>query len=325
MLGSGWSVRWRRVSCAVLLLGAGALAAAPASAQSAESQAAEALFRQAKALLERGELAAACEKFAASQALEPGLGTLLYLGDCYERAGRFASALATFQEAADLAKQRDDAPRLRLAQVRVSALEPRAPTLEIRNGPAPQGVDLQITVGGVPLPRADLGRAVPRDAGSYEIRFSAPGHEPFVAQIDLKNADAVVVTIPRLVPLQSPAGASARSPEPDVPQDSTQRTVAWVVGGTGAALAVTAGVFAVLAAGKNSDSKNDCDSANENRCGPTGVGLRDDAKDLANLATVFGVLGGVGVAGGIVLYISAPDTEDPVGQAALIGIRGALF
>jgi tetratricopeptide (TPR) repeat protein len=324
MLASGWSVWWRRMSCAGLLIALGALAG-PASAQSAESQAAEALFRQAKALLEKGELVTACEKFAASQALEPGLGTLLYLGDCYERAGRFASALATFREAADLAEERDDVTRLRLAQVRVSALEPRAPTLEIRHGPATQAVDLQITVGGVPLARADLGHPVPRDAGTYEIRFSAPGHEPFMSHIDLKNADSVVVTIPRLVPILAPARAVDGAPESDPPEDSAQRTVAWLVGGTGAALAVTAGVFAVLAAGKNSDSKNDCDSANENRCGPAGVGLRNDAKDLANLATVFGVIGGVGLAGGVVLYISAPDTEDPVGQAAVIGLRGALF
>src|SRR3954471_4210716 len=95
-----------------------------AIAQTAESQAAEALFRQAKSLMDQGHLEPAREKFAASQALEPGLGTLLYLGDCYERAGRFASALATFREGAKLAEERDDPTRLRLAQVRVSALEP---------------------------------------------------------------------------------------------------------------------------------------------------------------------------------------------------------
>jgi tetratricopeptide (TPR) repeat protein len=321
MSGSCFSVSWRPIVCAALVLGASSLGAATASAQTAESQAADALFRQAKALLDKGELEPACEKFAASQALEPGLGTLLYLGDCYERAGRFASALATFREAAEVAKERDDAVRLRLAQVRVSALEPRAPTLEIRNGPAPQSLDLQITVAGAPLARADLGHPVPRDAGRYEIRFSAPGHEPFVSHIDLKNADAVVVTVPRLVPIAAPAAADRSPLERDVSDGSTQRTLAWVVGGTGAALAVTASVFAVLAAGKNSDSKNDCDARDQNRCGTDGVGLRNDAKDLANLATVFSVLGGVGLAGGVVLYVSAPATEDPVGQAALIGLR----
>src|SRR5262245_7904147 len=73
--------------------------AVPSSAQDAQSQAAEALYRQAKSLMAQEKYSEACEKFSASQALEPGLGTLLYLGDCYERAGRFASALSIFHEA----------------------------------------------------------------------------------------------------------------------------------------------------------------------------------------------------------------------------------
>jgi hypothetical protein len=295
-------------------------------AQTAESQAAEALFRQAKALMERGELQAACEKFAASQALEPGLGTLLYLGDCYERAGRFASALATFRQATQVAEERGDAARLRLAQVRVSALEPRAPTLKIRTGPAPQALELQITVGGAPLQRSELGLAVPRDAGRYEIRFSAPGYEPFVTHIELKNADAVVLNVPRLVPVAASAGAASRSPARDEPAaDSSQGTVAWVVGGAGVALLATAGVFAGLAASKNGDSKELCDRTSPNRCGTTGVGLRDDARSLANVATVAAVLGGVGLGGGLVLWLSAPDGEAAPGEALIVGVEGALF
>jgi len=306
--------------------------AAPAQTASAQSQAAEALFRQAKALMEKGDLEPACEKFAASQALEPGLGTLLYLGDCYERAGRFASALTTFRDASELAEERGDAARLRLAEVRVSALEPRAPTLEIRNGPAPQGLELQITVAGAPLPRADIGRRVARDAGRYEIRFSAPGYEPFVTHIELKNADAVSVSVPRLVPIATrPVGGDApASVERDEPaSDSSQRTLAWIVGGTGAALLATAGVFAGLAASKNTDSKDNCQPDSPNRCGPTGVGLRDDARSFANVATVASVLGGIGLAGGLVLYISAPDdepgAESAPGDALLVGVQGSFF
>jgi tetratricopeptide (TPR) repeat protein len=319
----GWHSSRGSIACVLAL----SLAWAPtAAAQSAESQAAEALFRQAKALMEKGELEPACEKFAASQALEPGLGTLLYLGDCYERAGRFASALGTFREAATLAQERDDASRLRLAQVRVSALEPRVPTLEIRKAPAPQAIELQITVGGVPLPQTDLGRRVPRDAGRYDSRFSAPGYEPFVTRIELKNADAVAVTVPRLVPVGTrPIGASPTFAERDEPAaGSSQRTVAWIVGGAGAVLAATAGVFAGLAASKNRDSKQDCDPDNANRCGTAGVELRDDARSFANLATVAGVLGGVGLAGGLVLYLSAPEGEAAPGEALVVGVRGAL-
>jgi tetratricopeptide repeat protein len=298
-----------------------------AAAQSAESQAAEALFRQARSLMDQGDLEPACEKFAASQALEPGLGTLLYLGDCYERAGRFASALATFREASTLAEERDDPTRLRLAQVRVSALEPRAPKLEIRPAAAPQKIELQITVAGAPLPASDLGKPLPHDAGRYEIRFSAPGYESFVSQIELKNASSVVVTVPHLVALQRAPRTPLREEAPaehDAADGATQRTLGWVAGGTGAALLGTAVVLGTLAASKNRDSKSNCDDDDPNRCGPAGVDLRHDAQNLATAATIATVVGGLALAGGVVLYVTAPETEDPIGQAALLGVAGSF-
>src|SRR3954468_22652614 len=126
-----------------LLLGAGAGPVWAQQSQSqAQSQASEALFRQAKSLMGQGQYAEACEKFSASQALEPGLGTLLYLGDCYEHAGRFASALSTFTEARQFAQARGDREREHLASVRAAALEPRVPRLELRVGSEelPQGL-----------------------------------------------------------------------------------------------------------------------------------------------------------------------------------------
>lgn len=301
---------------------------APAAAQTPRAQAADALFRQAKQLMEAGDLALACEKFAASQALDPGLGTLLYLGDCHERAGRFASALATFNAAAMLAKSRGEEARQHLASVRASALEPRVPILKIQSGPVPQGSDLMLTINGAPLARSELDRARPYDAGRYEIRFSAPGYEPFVSRIQLKNGGGVaVVTVPRLLPLSSQEEPSQGPPLPlaGAAPGGTQRTLAWVVGSTGLALVAVGGVFAALAASANEDSKASCDPARPNRCDPEGVRLRNDAKDLASAATLTGLLGGLGLAGGLVLYVSAPSVEAGLPAAALIGIQGSFL
>jgi hypothetical protein len=132
------------------------------------------------------------------------------------------------------------------------------------------------------------------------------------------------VTVPRLIPVAGP-GRAVTAVDEEGPESSSQRTLAWVVGGTGAALLATAGVFAGLAVSKNRDSKGDCNADSPNRCGPAGVDLRSDARSLANIATVATVLGGVGLAGGAVLYLSAPDTEAPLGQAAMINVEGTLF
>jgi len=312
--------RWR-----MFALGLGlslCCATAPAWAQDAQSQAAEALFRQAKALMTKGEFAEACEKFSASHELDPGVGTLLYLGDCYERAGRFASALDTFRQARVLAQARGDRERDRdhLASVRSAALEPRVPKLEIRVG-AEQPADLQITLNGAPVDRGELNRALPRDSGSYELRFSAPGYEAYTTRIELRNGQGrpAVVSAPRLVSVVV-AGAPSE-PERAAPAEAggTQRIVAWVLGGTGIALGIGAGVLAVLAAGKNDDSKADCDPIDPNRCNPRGVSAREDAQSLATAATVTGLLGGLSLAGGVVLYVSAPSTsETGVPNAALV-------
>src|SRR5690348_8189279 len=89
------------------------IVAAPARADtSAEDRAAaDALFREGRALVKRGDYAAGCQKLAASQKLDPATGTLLALGDCYAREGRTASAWATFNEAIASARRANDAAR----------------------------------------------------------------------------------------------------------------------------------------------------------------------------------------------------------------------
>ena len=59
-----------------------------ASAQSAE---AEILFRDGRNLIKQGKVAEGCTKLAASERLEPSVGTLLNLGDCNEKLGHVAS------------------------------------------------------------------------------------------------------------------------------------------------------------------------------------------------------------------------------------------
>jgi hypothetical protein len=198
--------------------------------------------------------------------------------------------------------------------------------LEIRPGPQRQSLDLQVTVNGSPVSRSELGRPMARDRGRYEIRFSAPGYQSFVSRIELKNGatGSAVINVPRLIPVRaddSLAASESSSAPRDIDDGRTQRVVAWVVGGTGVALLATAGVFAGLAASKNSDSKADCDPSSLNRCGPDGVRLRNDAKSAASLATLTAVLGGVAVTGGLVLYVTAGDASAGVPEAAFISWR----
>ena len=109
------------------------LSAIAAHAQPAQDQAAaaEALFREGRDLIAKGKYDEACPKFAASQRLDPGYGTLWNLADCLSRSGRTASAWAAFREAADTARKAGQADREAKATRRAADIEPKLERMTI--------------------------------------------------------------------------------------------------------------------------------------------------------------------------------------------------
>ena len=63
-------------------------------AQERDPAAAQALFDQGRDLMRQNKHAEACPKLAESNRLDPAIGTLFHLADCYEQSGRVASAWA---------------------------------------------------------------------------------------------------------------------------------------------------------------------------------------------------------------------------------------
>src|SRR5690606_21383628 len=113
--------RRRRPAFAALVVTLSALGGpAPAWAQRtpAEKAAAETLFDRGIEQLRTEDLSAACTSFEQSQRIDPAVGTLLSLAECYERTGRTASAWATFREAASLARELRQTDRAELGDAR---------------------------------------------------------------------------------------------------------------------------------------------------------------------------------------------------------------
>lgn len=299
-----------------------------AQTKSSNSAAAEALFKQGRDLMAEGKLHEACRKFEASQQLEPGLGTMLNLAECYEKTGRTASAWAEYRKAIPRAREAGSKARQDLATERAQALERRLSTLTIRAvGGEAADAKLEVRRDGVPVQAAELGAAIPVDPGEHIIEASAPGREPWSAKIQVgPDAAKVSVEIPQLKAAASGAPppppptpiVTTTSESPQPPSDrlassdgSTQRVVGLVLGGAGVVGVGLGAFFGLRAFDKWSDAKDAC-SDYPYECGKTGTDLRSSASSAGTTSTIAFVAGGALLATGAVLYFTAPTKKTSV-------------
>lgn len=284
---------------------------ASAEVSSAQRATAEALFQQAAQLMEEKRFSEACEKFAASQELDSGLGTMLYLADCYEQAGRTASAWALFREAADASRRAEQHDREHMAVERALSLEARLSKLELRVLPAQRVPGLELRLNDAPVPSASWNVPLPVDPGAARVEARAPGKKPWTTQIALAQGPvSQVIEIkpladaPPLLKVDARArGETSSSPAPG----STQRLVGYVIGAVGAVALGTGGFFGYRAYTLNQRSKAECRAEAPNACTPAGAATRDDAQLASTVSTITSAGGGALLAAGVTLVLTAPS------------------
>jgi hypothetical protein len=317
-----------------LLLAATPAVAADSSATDKAS--AEALFDAALQLMKQGSYAEACPKLENSQRIDPGVGTLLYLGECYERLGRTASAWATFREAASQAEASGQAKRAKAARDRIAKLEPDLSYLTIEVAEGTRTLPgLHIRRDGADAGSGIIGAAVPVDPGPVKVEVSAPEHESFAVTVRIQPRARQTVLIPTLAVAESthpvdaaPVAAATQSepgattatqpsqpppaappPAPAKSEGSTQRIIGLTVAGLGVVGLGVGTYFGVSA--MSSEKKAD------HECSPTQCeeqsGLNDstDAHHKATASNVAFAVGGGLVAVGAVVFFTAPHKSSP--------------
>jgi hypothetical protein len=339
----------RHFHCVLALAFAASSLAWPASAQTvADKAAAEGLFDQGRSAMQEGDFAKACGLLERSQHIDPAVGTLLYLAECYEKSGRTASAWATFREAADAAMAAKDPQRARTGRERSQRLEPMLSRLTIQVAPETQQLPgLTVDRRDKPIQPALFNVAVPTDPGEYTITASAPGYEPMTLTIAVpERAGRVSVTIPALrksaepdkgatatatsgspagsLGTSRPAGAADASGAAITPSttstemhSSGQRTMGLIVGVAGVVGVGIGTYFGLRAFSKYGDAKDLCPSTGCTSAeGPT---LKDEATNAATAANIAFGVGLVALAGGAVLYLTAPSGEHGARAALSVG------
>jgi hypothetical protein len=316
-----------------------ALSQTAAAQATSDSVTAQALFDDARELMSRGQYAQACPKLEESQRLDPGSGTLLNLGACYEQQGRIASAWSMFLDAAAAAHSTGNAGRANAARERAARLAPRLARILIRvTTDTPAGLEVRRDdriVGSV-----QWGTAIPADPGVHMLSAVAPGKTPWRSTITLQEGVTTTVVIPDLAAVNAPVtggSATTRGAAPTALKSENaagaasaerfstsglgaQRIAAIATGGVGLAGVVTGTIFFLQSKSKHDQSQLHCTGAECND--ETGMDLSHEALRAGNVATVAYTIGTVGLAAGAILWFTAPRVAPQVGvERGMVRVR----
>ena len=305
-----------------------------AQSSAADKAAAEGLFDQGLALMREARFREACVRLEQSQALDRGIGTMLYLADCYDQLGRTASAWALFRQAASEARAAGQAERALSANQRASELEPKLAKLSVETSPGGALRGLVFSIDGTAQPMGMWGVALPIDPGEHQVEARAPGYSPWSTTASVPPASSITVTIPQLSPDASPApaptpAAAAAAPAAGAPvavsasagsaradalpaeRSTLTKALAFGLGGAGVVSAAVGIGFGVQAIHKNDDAKEYCPDGGSVCNDPRGVTLTEDAQTAAKLANGLIIGGAALAAAGVVLYFYHPWDKAP--------------
>jgi hypothetical protein len=278
---------------------------------------AQALFDQARELMQKKQYAEACVLLEKSEALDPGGGTLLNLAVCYEDKGALAQATATYQEVLSQAHREKRSDRADTAQKRIDALAPRVPHLVIKLAGHDNDPSLVLQLDDLIMGSTLLGVATPVDPGMHHVRVSTLGVKAWtwdgsIAEGETRELDPQLLPLDvlpppppsnpcELGPCEKPAPLQTQNPSaPSERQNSRIATASWILGGTTVALAATSVVTGILALDANASWKSQC-LPERSYCSDPGAAQSDvsRAKMFAWTSTITAGLGVAALVGAI--------------------------
>ena len=286
-----------------------------AHAQAGDAALAEELFQQGKTLMDAGQYSEACPKLAESQRLDPATGTLLNLAVCHEKDGKLASAWTEYSGVVTAARREGRSERVGYAEERIRAIQPQLSRLVIEL-PKDHGVSgLEVLLDATPVGRPALGVALPVDPGEHSVTARAPGKKSWQTTVSIPtgpSSQSIVIPVLEDAPAEASTDGNGTPQTDDGASDgSTQRYVGLGTAALGVVGVGLGSVFGFLAIDKNDQSNQD--GCNGNDCTQAGADLRNQARDFGTVSTIAFAVGGAALAGGLVLYFTAPSSD---GEAA---------
>lgn len=289
------------VAAAALLIGQSALAQGPGPGP---APAAERLFLEARALLEKGDYAAGCPKLEESLRLVERPGTLLNLAECAAHDHHPLLAVDRLRRALAILDAGDE--RVAFARKRMAELSAQVATLAVRVD-ASFGPDAPVEVDDKAIDRAALAE-LRVDPGRHVIAVTPAGGARAETAVTVKAGERRAVAVSR---------RDGESSPPDAPPDMAPRRSAaekrriagFAVLGVGAAGFIGAGVTGGMLLSRKADIDAACP---DKRCSAEGRRLIDQAKPLLGANALAWGVGVAGAVAGTILVVTAPRGEAKV-------------
>jgi hypothetical protein len=292
-----------------------------ADAQTREADA-ERLFREGQKLLEERRFGEACPKFEAAYKKDGQLGTLLNLAFCHKEQGAIWYAWLEFREAEVKATELNRADRRDFAKARLAELQKQLPKVVL--DPNPKHALYEVLVEDRKVWEAERGAVFAAEVGERKFTFRSKGKRQVTVLVTIapsRNERVQHVPAPDMEDARpdevAPAAEASKEaptlappPAAEAPRDPgrTQRTAGWIalgVGGVGLVVGSVTGIMTLTSAcaGLRGTNKT-CPTSDARAADTTGA-----------LSTVSFVVAGVGVAGGLVLLLTAPSVASSAPRA----------
>ena len=297
--------------------------------------AARSLASQGKDAFDQADWEHARDLFHRAYTLVPAPTIALYEGRALSKLRRFVEAEEAYMRAARTNLDAESPEPFRKAvhdaEDDLLALRAKMPKVTIVTaGPGARELDLSVTLDGRALKSALLGVELPIDPGEHTLRAVVPGATP--VQVAFSVAEKQTQTVELTVPLAQRAPLEAQpqpqpavtapqrvAPQPQGKSPSWHLPAALVAGGAGVA-GVATGIFAGLMAGSRySKAERQCP---DHACvaGSAGVDTLQSFRTLRTVSTIGYIVGGVGVAAGTTLFLTAPSKSTATARSGSVDV-----
>ena len=296
---------------------------------------------------DQGRYEDAIDRFNRAEALVHATPHLLYLARAHAKLRQYVKSREAYMKiinepvAANAPGALRDAHSAALGEI--SIVESKIGRLTVRVEGKEQAKDLVVQVNGAAIPSVLVGAPQPVDPGEHQVDaiatgFRAEAQSVAVAEGEQKQivlklvADPTAVspaaadTPPEPAATPPPSGPPVDQPPPESGGSSGMRVGSYVAFGVGAVGLGLGTVFLLQSSSKRSEADDLCtlpDGACDRRLQPEIDQLDSDADSAATIGVAGLVLGGVGIATGVTLFVLSSGGGSRTGDARPKGVRVA--